>query len=175
MVEKDGMIAPGDPVYNDVVEFLYREAELLDSGHFSEWLELLTEDVSYRMPMRVNRARRDEQDYSEETEIFSDNIRSLRLRVDKLGTSFAWSESPPSRTRRLVSNIRVRATGNRDEVEVKSYFLVYRNRSWEPNPDLFSGERQDLLRQVDGRWRLARRRILLDQAVIGARDVSIFL
>lgn len=175
MAGPGGRIPLADPRSMEVVEFLYHEAELLDSGRFSEWLELMAEDVTYRLPVRTNQAQRGERDYSEETEIFSENIASLRLRVSKLGTSYAWAENPPSRTRHLVSNVRVRATDNPDELEVDSYFLAYRNRSWETQPDLFCGERRDLLRRIDGSWRLARRTILLDQAVIGARDISIFL
>jgi 3-phenylpropionate/cinnamic acid dioxygenase small subunit len=175
MVNNHTTIAPSDPRYSEVVEFLYQEAELLDGGHFSKWLELMTEDMSYRMPVRLNTARRTTRDFSRETEIFSDNIASLRLRVKRLGTDFAWAESPPSRTRHLVANVRVRQTSNPEEVEVASYFLVYRNRSNSASADLFSGERQDLLRRVDGEWRLARRTILLDQAVVGSRNLSIFL
>ena len=69
----------------------------------------------------------------------------------------------------------MRTTAQQGELEVSSYFLVYRSRSSEPNPELFSGERRDLLRRTGAGWRLARRTILLDQAVIGARNLSIFL
>ena len=134
----------------------------------------MAEDISYRMPVRLNVGRKAKADYSHETEIFSDNLASLRLWVKRLGTDFAWAESPPSRTRHLVTNVRVRRTPIPQEMEVSSYFLVYRNRSNYATADLFSGERQDLLRRVDGKWRLARRTILLDQAVVGSRNLSIF-
>jgi 3-phenylpropionate/cinnamic acid dioxygenase small subunit len=38
----------------EIEEFLYAEAELLDTRRFTEWLALLTEDVRYWMPMRRN-------------------------------------------------------------------------------------------------------------------------
>ena len=104
-----------------MLEFLYREAELLDSGRFSQWLGQMTEDITYRMPMRVNRSRKVAPDYSQETEFFSENFASLRLRVERLGTEFAWAEIPPSRTRHLVTNVRVRQTDNPEELEVFSY------------------------------------------------------
>lgn len=174
MAEQDSKILPGDAVYSEIFEWLHEEAEMLDSGRFTEWLELMAEDITYRMPVRVNRSRKAKSDISQETEIFSDNIASLRLRIQRLGTDFAWAESPPSRTRHLVSNVRVRKTSNPREIEVLSYFLVYRNRSNYSTADLFSGERRDLFRKVDGKWRLARRTILLDQAVVGSRNLSIF-
>jgi 3-phenylpropionate/cinnamic acid dioxygenase small subunit len=164
-----------DPLYGEVVEFLYHEADLLDTGRFEEWLELLADDLNYRLPVRLNRRRGESEDDAPTTEIFSDNLASLRLRVRRLDTGFAWAETPPSRTRHLISNVRVRTTEVANELEVTSYFLVYRSRASETTPDLFSGERQDRLRQTDAGWRLARRTIQLDQAVIGARHLSIFL
>jgi 3-phenylpropionate/cinnamic acid dioxygenase small subunit len=94
--------------------------------------------------------------------------------VQKLGTEYAWAETPPSRTRHLVSNVRVRTTETPGELAVFSYLLLYRNRGDQATADLFSAERQDVLRQVNGAWRLARRTILLDQAVVGARHISVF-
>ncbi len=169
---KGGPISPGDPRYFEVLEFLYSEAELLDGRRFSEWLELLTEDISYRMPQPVTRGRTP--GYSEETEIFSENLASLRVRVRKLGTEFAWAEDPPSRTRHLVTNIRAWATARPDELEVSSSVLIYRHRSPGASADLFCGERQDLLRKIDEKWRLAKRTVLLDQNVVEARHLAIF-
>ncbi len=50
-------IGLNDPLYSEIVDFLYTEAELIDDGRFSDWLELMTEDLIYRMPIRVNRGR----------------------------------------------------------------------------------------------------------------------
>lgn len=162
-----------DPCYAEALDFLYGEAELLDAGRFTEWLDLMTEDLSYRMPARQNRSRKAKTDTTE-TEIFSDNIASLRLRVQRLGTDMAWAESPPSRTRHHVTNVRVRATSKPDELEVSSYILIFRDRPAPSAPSSYSGARQDILRKVNGRWRLARRTILLDQAVLTSRNLSIF-
>ena len=126
------------------------------------------------MPLRVNRGRGVQPDYSLETEIFCDDLPSLRLRIDRLLTEYAWAEDPPSRTRHLISNVRVGATSNPNEFDVRSNFLVYRNRGNATEGDIFSGKREDLLRKVNGHWRLAKRTILLDQAVIGSRNLSIF-
>ena len=171
MAEVDRTILPGDPRYFEVLHFLYHEAELLDSRRFSEWLELLTEDIAYRMPVPLTRGRK--LDYSAETEILSENLSSLRVRVRKLGTEFAWAEDPPSRTRHLVTNLRVNATESADAVEARTSVLVYRSRFAEPSADFFSGERQDLLKKINGAWCLARRTILLDQTVLGARHLAI--
>ena len=171
---KEKYVSFHDPRYSEVLEFLYHEAALLDTGRFTDWLTLLTEDIRYRMPVRVNRASQEKPDYTHETEIFSDNFSSLRLRVQRLGTDFAWAERPISRTRHLVTNVRAVETPRPEELDVWSYILVYRNRTDSAAGDLFSGQRQDLLRKVDGQLRLAGRTILLDQVVVGARNLSIF-
>ena len=175
MAEPSRSIGPGEPRYAEALQFLYREAELLDSGRLSEWLELLTDDVSYRMPVRLSTDRKGQSPFSEETDIFSENLASLRVRVNKLTTDYAWAETPPSRTRHLVTNVRVQSAAAADELEVLSCFLVYRDRAGLTTPELFAGERQDVLRRVDGGWRLARRVIVLDQAVVRATHLSIFL
>ena len=175
MVQAGRAIAPHEPRYGEVLEFLYEEAELLDAGRFSEWLGLLTEDISYRMPVRQDVAHQKAAEYSQQTEIFSENIASLRVRVGKLSTDFSWAESPPSRTRHLVTNVRVKATPDPNEVEILSYMLVHRQRAGQTHADTFAGERHDRLRQVDGEWRLARRTILLDQTVIAATHLGIIL
>ena len=173
MSENGKNLSPADPCYAEIIEFLHQEAELLDHGQFSDWLGMLTGDVRYRMPVRSNLAPA-RSDYKEKTEIFSENMASLQVRVKRLSTDYAWAESPRSRTRHLVTNVRVRLTENPQEVEVSSYILVYRNRSNSSSHDLLSGERQDMMRRVDGKWRLASRTVLLDQVVVGSRNLSIF-
>ncbi len=157
----------------EIGEFFYREAELLDSNRLENWLELLTEDISYEMPVRLTRER-GQPDVSSQTGHFSEDRRSLELRVKRLGTDFGWAENPPSRTRRFISNIRVENTSNPNEVKARSYFLLYRSRGSSTQVDLISGERQDLLRKLDGRWKLASRLIIVDQTVLGTRNLAIF-
>ncbi len=168
-------LSPADPRYADALEFLYHEAGLLDSGRFLEWLDLLTPDVRYLMPVRLNRGGGEGAERAGGSEIFRDDRASLEVRVRRLGTNHAWAESPPSRTRHFVTNIRVFATAEPDELAVTSSVLVYRSRSNRPETDLFSGAREDVLRHGETGWRLAKRTILLDQSVIAARNISILI
>jgi 3-phenylpropionate/cinnamic acid dioxygenase small subunit len=157
----------------EVAEFFYREAELLDSNRLEDWLGLLAEDISYEMPVRTTRER-GHSDVSSQTGHFSEDRHSLELRVKRLGTDFGWAENPPSRTRRFISNIRVENTANPNEVKAYSYFLLYRSRDSSTQPELISGERRDFLRKLDGRWKLASRLIIVDQTVLGTRNLAIF-
>jgi len=85
----------------------------------------------------------------------------------------AWAEDPPSRTRHLLRNIEVEPGDTASEIKVYANFLVYRNRA-EMEQDFYIGARQDVLRHVDGAWKIARRKVILDQNVLLAKNVSIF-
>lgn len=162
-------------VREEVLELLYREAELVDTGRFEEWLDLLTDDVAYQMPVRLTRERGEEPDTSLEMQYFWDDRATLALRVKRLKTDFAWAEDPPSRTRHFISNVRIRPGARADEIEVRSYVLIYRNRGDATQHDLISGERHESLRRVNGTWKLARRVFVVDQATLGTKNLAIFV
>jgi 3-phenylpropionate/cinnamic acid dioxygenase small subunit len=167
------VVRADSPEYADILDFLYREAELLDAWRFEEWLTLLTEDIVYRMPARLTTRNRNTPGFSDATAIFNDNLASLRVRVARFGTSFAWAEDPPSRTRHFVTNVRVNRSEHSNELDVRANLLLYRVRADQPVPDIFSGERHDILRPADGTLKLARRIIFLDQTLVNARHLSI--
>jgi 3-phenylpropionate/cinnamic acid dioxygenase small subunit len=172
----------------EVEQFLYREARLLDERRFHDWLQLLTDDIHYWMGNRTNRYpksskaiaildpdRYDEDDRTKEDElaILDEDKSTLSARVARLDTGMAWAEDPPSRTRHLITNIEVEPGHVEAELEVYSNFIVYRSRS-ETEQDFYVGARRDVLRRVDGAWKIARRKITLDQNVLLAKNVSIF-
>ncbi len=162
----------------EVEEFLYHEAELLDDRRFHEWLELFTEDAHYWMPARDSRLTGPGEVALElskpgENFYFDDTKKTLGIRVQRLYTGSAWAEIPPSRTRHLISNIRIEQ-GSDSEIEVRSNFLVYRTRL-EHDRDIFVGTRTDILRRVDGQLRIAGRTVILDQAILDAKNISVFL
>jgi 3-phenylpropionate/cinnamic acid dioxygenase small subunit len=164
-----------------VEQFLYAEAELLDQHRFHEWLELFTEDVHYWAPTRMTRTVR-ERDHEiaarGESAFFEEDLPRLKGRVRRLTSGVSWSEEPPSRTRRLITNVRVRA---RDDgaLDVACNFYVYRSRL-ERHQDWFVGERFDVLRpapspQTGYPFVIADRTIVLDQSTLLAPSISIFL
>jgi len=177
-----------EDVLREVEQFLYREARLLDERRFHEWLGLLTDDVRYWMGGRSNRypksskaiaildpERYVEDDLAKEDElaIFDEDRATLGARVARLDTGMAWAEDPPSRTRHVITNIEVEPGKTALEVNAYSNFVVYRSRA-ELEEDFYVGARRDVLRRVDGTWRIAHRKIILDQNVLSAKNVSVF-
>lgn len=157
-----------------VQDFLIDEAELLDSRRFEEWLALFTDDVEYRVPVRITR-RAGHPDVVTDIFHFDENRVSLGLRVARLKTDVAWAEDPPSFTRRFVTNVKVTAGEGTNEVVARNYLLLYRSRGGRGSHDLLSGVRHDTLRLVGGNLRIARRHVVLDQATLGTKNLAVFL
>ena len=177
-----------EEILREVEQFLYREARLLDERRFHEWLELLTDDIRYWMANRTNRYPKSskaiaildpdryvEDDLTKEDElaILDETKQTLSQRVARLDTGMAWAEDPPSRSRHLITNIEVEPCDAASEVRVHSNFMVYRSRA-ETEQDFYIGARRDVLRRVAGTWKIATRKIILDQNVLMAKNVSIF-
>jgi 3-phenylpropionate/cinnamic acid dioxygenase small subunit len=174
---KSERLPVGSALYNRIVEFLYEEAALLDQIRLQEWGARLAPDLVYTAPLRETRPM-DQQSASfvRTVQHFHDDWRSVMGRIMRLtGTKSAWAEDPPSRTRRLVTNVMVAKTAKPDEFSVTSYLLVTRSRFNSPEYDLISAERRDILRQDGDSFKLARREIIVDQAVIGTPNFAIFL
>ncbi|WP_328418481.1 3-phenylpropionate/cinnamic acid dioxygenase subunit beta [Micromonospora sp. NBC_00389] len=162
----------------EIADFLYREADLLDQRRYTEWLDLLADDYEYSVPLRMN-VKFDETDEREQTRAgseicwFDEGKDTVSLRVDQLMTGVHWAEEPVSRVSHLVTNVRVESV-QPPEVEVSCRFLVYRNRVADET-DFLVGRRTDRLRRVDGGWQVCRRQLLLDQSVLLAKNLSIFV
>ena len=137
-----------------VEEFLYEEAALLDAWKLDEWLALLTEDATYRVPSN------DRPDADPRATLFTiaDDIARIRARVTRLKDRSAHAEFPPSRTRRLITNVRI---VQRNPLHVEANFVVYRYRS---NEDVrtYVGRYRYELRTESNRLRIARREAILD-------------
>jgi 3-phenylpropionate/cinnamic acid dioxygenase small subunit len=165
----------------EVEDFLYHEAELLDERRYEEWLELFTEDTHYFMPMRKNVPRGElAREFTREgadVNWFDEGKDTLDRRVKQILTGVHWAEEPPSRICHMVSNVQILGASPAGpaptEVAVKSRFLIYRNRV-ETETDFLVGKREDVLRRVDGAWRIARRKIVLDQSVLLAKNLTFF-
>ncbi|MGW6460716.1 3-phenylpropionate/cinnamic acid dioxygenase subunit beta [Streptomyces sp. NPDC055078] len=168
-------LAYDDPRHLAAHRWLVDEAYILDEQDYSEWLDLLTDDIHYFMPVKVTTALGAGYDTAPGMAHFDENKYSLRQRVARFSTEHAWTEDPPSRLRHFVTNARTFATDRDDELVVESAVLLYRSRGDVAESALVSAGREDLLRNVDGQWKLARRLIAADESVIRTQNLAIFL
>ncbi len=160
----------------EIEAFLYHEADLLDDRQFEAWLDLLTDDIRYWMPMRRNVKFDDQQSENtrerQDMNWFDEGKETLTQRVRQILTGVHWAEEPLSRVSHMVSNIHL-VQVMPEEVQVRCRFLIYRNRQ-QDETDFFVGKREDTLRKVDGSWKIARRKVILDQNVLLAKNLTVF-
>jgi p-cumate 2,3-dioxygenase subunit beta len=151
----------------EVEDFLYREAALLDAWQLDEWLELLTDDAQYRVPSNDAQGG----DPKATLYLIADDIQRLRGRVTRLKDPHAHAEFPHSRTRRLISNVRIVARKNvpgtisgeivPGTIFVEANFCVYRFRRDE-RVGQYVGRYRYTLRVQDGAPKIALREAILD-------------
>ncbi|MGA7833806.1 MAG: aromatic-ring-hydroxylating dioxygenase subunit beta [Acidimicrobiales bacterium] len=159
---------------DEIEQWLFREAELLDDGLERTWLEeMVSTDVVYQVPLRQTVERARGAGWVEGTFHLNERYGSLNMRVARNESAYAWAEDPPSRIRHFVTN--VRPVANEDgTISVRSNLLIYRTRQDNVVPQILSGERHDILRREDGALKLYERRVLLDMTAIGTHNLSIF-
>jgi len=161
---------------HEAEQLLYREARLLDSWQFREWLTLFTDDVRYVIPIRETLQHSPEGLHDESAGVVvhhvDENLAGLELRVRRYETGRAHAEEPRSRSRRFVTNVEL-LSGIGEPVTVASNLLLFQGRR-DSSEFLFSAARRDQIRQVDGEWKIAQRTVLLDHTML-PRPLSQFL
>lgn len=155
-----------------VEQFLFFEAELLDDFRLLEWLELLSPSIDYRIPIRTTRAQDDlARAFSADSFHMVEHFGSLEARMKRFGVG-GWSEFPPSRARRHVSNVRVKRL-SADTLSAKNNLLYF----WSRDVDqiVVSAERHDEYSENGGELKLSRRTVLLDHTSLPLPNLSIVL
>jgi 3-phenylpropionate/cinnamic acid dioxygenase small subunit len=165
--------------------FYFREARFLDERCYQQWLALLSPQVEYVVPARhvpqldntqreteafLNRAQ--EFNRAGEPPLRDEKHLHLMIRVMRSLKMIAWTENPPARTRRFVSNIEI-VSENDNHLEVFSNTLLYYSRH-EHQEHLYSYQRKDRLEKTADDFKIVRREVLLDCAVIPAASAGLF-
>lgn len=160
--------AVADPAVRDRCRaLLEREARLLDERRFDAWLDLYVSECLYWVPGTPGG------DPRREIAVVFDDRRQLEGRVYRLGTGYAWSQIPPSRTSRLLANVEVFGTARADEHMVRSNFLIGEHRAGETR--VLAGAYAHRLVQHDGAWKIAVKQVNLLECDRSLRNPSILL
>lgn len=163
-------------IHHRIEQFLFREARLLDHERWDDWLALMAQDIHYWMPTLENRRRADKNGpYGPERgALYDDNLHDLKRRVTRFKQPSAWSEDPPTRHAHVVSGVEAYEGEKPGEYCVHSTFVNYRTRVDHDNY-LLVGRREDVLRADGAGFRLARRKIVITQSVLLAKNLNTFL
>jgi len=137
----------------DAEDILYAEARLLDERRHDEWLGMLTTDAMYWMP-----ANSDGVDPNREIALVYDNFAKMRDRIGRLATGVAHAQSPPSKTRRLVSNVQIESAVE-NAATIHSAFILYELRRGKER--IFAGRYEHRMRYEAGSWKIAGKKVVL--------------
>ena len=162
-----------DPqTYLEIVLAYYREAKLLDTGRFHEWLDFFSDDLLYtvRTPEYLQGVQDDPE--LPHFDWIRDSKEDLAARVKKLDTGLAHVETPASITQHAVTNI-LPEEGVDGDMLVSSDIIVTQVRR-DVYESIWSGRREDVLRMSDEGWKIVKRDVLLVQKTL-PRALSIFL
>ena len=151
----------------EVEEFLFHEAALLDSWQLDDWLGLLTEDAIYRVPSND----RPESDPKSALFMIADDIRRIRARVTRLNDRNAHAEFPRSRTRRMISNVRI---VEKNPLRVEANFIVHRFRGNDDVRQYVGRYRYTLVREGKG-FKIQRREAILDAMELASLGTVSFI
>jgi p-cumate 2,3-dioxygenase subunit beta len=147
------------PSRQEVEDLLYKEAALLDEWRLEEWLELLSDDAVYEIPPTDV----PEGDARNTLFIIADDAVRIRSRVKQLLGKSAWAENPQSRTRRMISNVRVLGAEG-DRILATANFAVHRMRY--ESVDTYIGRYDYKLVRVGNELKIKERRAILDNEAL---------
>jgi len=145
----------------EVEDFLYHEAALLDEWRLDEWQALLTDDAAYYVPPNDQL----EGDHRSTLFLVADDRERIRQRVIRINDPNCHAEFPKSRTRRMISNVRIVAVDG-DLVTVTANFVCYRFRRYERIRE-YVGAYRYVLRRAGDSFRIKERRVLIDAHELG--------
>ena len=145
----------------EVEDFLYHEAALLDEWKLNEWEALLTDDACYYVPPN------DQLDGDHRSTLFlvADDRERIRQRVIRINDPNCHAEYPKSRTRRMISNVRITAVDG-DLISVSANFVCYRFRRYERIRE-YVGAYRHVLRRAEDSFKIKERRVLIDAHELG--------
>ena len=160
-----------DAVHPDVVEFLYREARLADEARYAEWLALWTEDGVYWVPATTDPGADPQRDLSH----VYDNRARLDTRVKLLQTGHRYSQEPPSRMRRLISNIELRAADDGELVAESNFILAELAVQARHEMHWWVGRTTHRLRRVAGELKMSGKKVVLVNAAEPLPNLSFLI
>jgi 3-phenylpropionate/cinnamic acid dioxygenase small subunit len=136
---------------DQLIDFIYEEARMLDEGRFDEWLALWLDDGHYWMPLDYKQT-----DPDLVTSLLYEDMFMLRLRVERLNGARTFSQKPKSRCHHVIQRPFVdEMDGDRFVTNTAMHYVETRL----DDQFLLALTAQHELRLVDGKLRIANKRV----------------
>lgn len=163
-------------IRQEIMDFLYREARLLDLEDYDGWLAMLAPDIRYWIPTIPARYRRDGGSAPSRLDAahIEDRLPDLQRRVKRFKDPSAWAEDPPTRHCHVITNIEIETGEEAGEYRVYSAFVNCRGR-FDTDENIIIGRREDVIRKRGGYLLLVERKVLMTQNVLLGRNINTFL
>lgn len=164
----------------EIEDFLYKEAETIDSRQFEQWLSFFSDELRYWVPIRKNlpfKHRFADATGEHDSAWIDDTRGTLEARVFQIMTKIHWAEEPLSRVTHIVSNLHIDAVEESDAgqvITVRSKLLCHRSRMEEEGELLIATREDKIRREADG-LKIFWRKILISQATLHLKNLSFFL
>ncbi len=157
----------------DIVDFVYAEARLLDTLKFEAWLDLFTEDGHYWMPLA-----HDQEDARLHTSLMSEDKLLLRVRIERLKGQRTFSQQPPSRCHHLLQRPEIDASHiwhqpAQGQYVVRTAFHYVESRR--DDQKLYAGWATHQLKVEDGKLRIRQKRIDLLNCDAALGNIQLFM
>ncbi len=139
-------------ISNDqVIDFIYAEARMLDEQRFDEWLALWLEEGHYWMPLDYQQT-----DPLLVTSLMYEDIFMLRLRIERLNGARTFSQKPKSRCNHVIQRPFIdKISGDTITTHTSMHYVETR----QDNQILLALTATHELRVVDGQIRIANKRV----------------
>lgn len=133
---------------------VFGEARLADEHNYDGWESLWTDDALYWVPI----GRGNDEDPGSDISIIFDNRSRLGTRLKQLRTGHRYAQSPPSKTRRLISNLEI-ISRDGDDVKIAGNFILMEARP--RGIRTWAGRTTWGFRKIDGNPRLFLKKVEL--------------
>ena len=142
---------------DEIENFLYMEARLMDEHQYEEWEALWTDDAIYWVPIGGEHT-----DPKKDVSVIYATREDIANRIARMKTDMAWSQDPKSGLTRVISNVEINEQPDGD-IEVKSNFNLteHRRRSQVTWLNTWAGRTTHRLRRENGSFKIAYKKVTL--------------
>jgi 3-phenylpropionate/cinnamic acid dioxygenase small subunit len=149
--------ANGRDLQHEAEQFLYHQAELLDSRQWQAWIDLFADDGVYWMPPEPSHKTWDGM-----PAIFAEDKNLMAVRMKRVLHPDAWSQRPLWGTNHVVSNVVVEKASPNGDIRIRSRFHMMELRRDDVRH--FAGSYiHDLVKSKDG-YRIKLQRVDMTNA-----------
>jgi 3-phenylpropionate/cinnamic acid dioxygenase small subunit len=150
------------------IEVLEREAAYLDEQKWDEWLALYTEDCEFWMPAWKSDGTLTTDPRAELSHIYYADRRGLEDRVVRIRSGRSPASTPMPRTAHLLSSVLPMEPPAGNRLRLRSTWVCHVFFPRAGDSHAFFGRSEHGLIHDEGRWRIARKKIILQNENIPA-------